>query len=146
MLKSLLSLSSAGHEFNTLLRGSRKACVPSGKIRLVAGKQYLPSWMYGVGITVVWAAPHAELLPPHTKARYCDVACRIHGRTPHEPSTHQRGLHTPQSSSQSLRVQMRPSGGYMWAPPKAPHMLDYKNAITALIGRSPDLSRSLIVF
>jgi len=33
----------------------------------------------------------------------------------------------------------------MWAPPKATHMLDYKNAIIALIGRSPDLSRSRIV-
>ena len=32
-----------------------------------------------------------------------------------------------------------PSGGYMWASPKDPALLDYKNATIALIGRSPDL-------
>ncbi len=29
----------------------------------------------------------------------------------------------------------------MWAPPKDPAMLDYKNAIIALIGRSPNLGK-----
>jgi hypothetical protein len=35
-----------------------------------------------------------------------------------------------------------PRGGYMWISPRDPSLLDYKNAIFVLIGRSPNLGVS----
>ena len=31
-----------------------------------------------------------------------------------------------------------PKSGYMWIPPREPSLLDYKNAVFTLIGRSPN--------
>ncbi|CAL5223803.1 g6374 [Coccomyxa viridis] len=58
---------------------------------------------------------------------------------------HPRNINPPQRPSYPAKFKQlfegpdAPSGGYMWAPPKDPAMLDYKNAIIDLIGRSPNL-------
>ena len=60
---------------------------------------------------------------------------------------HPRSINPPQRPAYPAKFKQyfegpdAPSGGYMWAPPRDPAMLDYKNAIIALIGRSPNLGQ-----
>ena len=62
---------------------------------------------------------------------------------------HPRSIHPAQKPNYPAKFRQlfegpdAPSGGYMWAPPKDPAMLDYKNAIITLIGRSPNLGEPL---
>ena len=60
---------------------------------------------------------------------------------------HPRSLNPPQRPAYPAKFKQvfegpdAPGGGYMWAAPKEPAVLDYKNAIIALIGRSPNLGQ-----
>ena len=58
---------------------------------------------------------------------------------------HPRSINPPQRPAYTAEVKKlfegpdAPRGGYMWIPPRDPSLLDYKNAIFVLIGRSPNL-------
>ena len=61
---------------------------------------------------------------------------------------HPRSINPPQRASYPADFKKlfegpdAPRGGYMWIPPREPALLDYKDAIFILIGRSPNLGLS----
>ena len=62
---------------------------------------------------------------------------------------HPRSINPPQRASYPAEFKKlfegpdAPRGGYMWIPPREPALLDYKDALFILIGRSPNLGLSL---
>ena len=62
---------------------------------------------------------------------------------------HPRSINPPQRANYPAEFKKlfegpdAPRGGYMWIPPREPALLDYKDAIFILIGRSPNLGLSL---
>ena len=67
------------------------------------------------------------------------TTCRIHGRTTRGASTRRRGPAYPAEFKKLFEGPDAPRGGYMWIPPREPALLDYKDALFILIGRSPNL-------
>ena len=62
---------------------------------------------------------------------------------------HPRSINPPQRANYPAEFKKlfegpdAPRGGYMWIPPREPALLDYKDAIFILIGRSPNLGLPL---